>query len=144
MRNWSDRFRDGGGAGTDFRSGFNVELSFRLEDQDSLTRRRRTLLVCEALKAIQHRDERLITWKLHSEPEDDWVLISAVVVARQPGEVAQLSEEWMRSAIAAANLAAEPAAVRVPKQREGWSSIKSDDAGPKLPDITAQVWAGAY
>lgn len=136
MRDWSDRFRDGGGNDTVHRTAFNVQLSFRLEPEDTKNRRRRVLLVGEALKAIAHRDERMRSWEFLSDPADEWVVIAAIVVARQPGEVAELSEEWMRSAIAAANLAAEPALIRVPSQRTRWAALST-------PQITAQVLAGS-
>lgn len=136
MRSWTDRFRDGGGTGAGEVAGYFVELSFRISDGDSIDqRRRRLLLVTEALKDIASREDRLRAWELVPGSDPKWVLIRAVVEAAQPGHVAELSEAWMRSAIAAANLAASPEAAVVPSQRSaGWAAMA-------MPSITAQVLA---
>lgn len=136
MRNWTDRFRDGGGSGTGQLVGYSVDLSFRISDvDDQIVRRRRVALVTEALREIERRDDRLRRWAIGPSSDPTWIHIQAVVEAAQPGQVAELSEEWMRSAISAANLATDPADGTIPVQREvGWG-IRA------LPSVTAQVLA---
>ena len=107
---------------------FNLELSFRLAPEPELTHRRRLLLVTEALKSIADRDDRLARWTVMPLQADGWVHVRAVVKASQPGEAAALSEQWMASAIAAANLADDPAAALLPDQR----SASSLSAPPSL------------
>ncbi len=116
------------------RTAFNVELSFHLNDDDAVSRRRRLELVRQALKQIGMRDDRLASWQISQVAASGWVYISAVVIADAPGEVASLSENWMRSAVAAANLGcANPAAQSLPQQR-------SESAfGMAMDSVTAQV-----
>lgn len=137
MRNWTDRFRDGGGSGTGQVVGYSVDLSFRINDvDDQLVRRRRVALVTEALREIERRDDRLRSWMIGPSADPTWIHIQAVVEAIQPGHVAELSEQWMRSAISAANLATDsPSNQSIPVQREvGWG-VRA------LPSVTAQVHA---
>lgn len=136
MRSWTDRFRDGGGTGAGELAAFCVELSFRIEDGTfARQRERRLALVIEALKEIARTDERLQTWEIHRSSDPNWIRIQAVVAATQPGEVAALSEAWMRSAIAASNLAVATDSAAVPSPREaGWGERS-------LSTITAQVMA---
>lgn len=96
---------------------YNLELSFRLDEEDTVMRRRRLTLVSEALRAIQDRDERLLSWFLRPASSPDWVHIRAVVTVDHPGQAADLSEQWMATAISAANLADDADAARLPNQR---------------------------
>lgn len=118
--------------------GYNIELAFRLADEPLVTRRRRLILVNEALKSIADRDERLVSWFVLPLQQDGWIHVRAVVCVAQPGEAAHLSEQWMASAIAAANLAEDPAAARLPDQRAG--SVSAAHLVP-FPTLTAQVSA---
>lgn len=138
-RDWTDRFRDGGGSGIGEPSAYNVDLAFTLEDEPDNQRRRRLVLIAEALKAIADSDGRLLTWKLLEPRGDGWVNIQLIMKTTWPGEAAALSEEWMASAISAANLATESPAARVPAPR--------DYPGQRWPrqsvaSLTAQVHSG--
>jgi|GEM_PF-1544892 hypothetical protein len=96
---------------------FNLELSFQLAPESSVAYGRRQLLVAEALKSIADRDPRLATWRVSPVLADGWVHTQAVIRADAPSDAIALSQKWMASAIAAANLAEDPAAARVPDQR---------------------------
>ncbi len=125
---------------------FNVELSFRLDDDDAATRRRRLTLIGQALKDIAWRDDRMVSWEVASVATPGWVHIMAIVTASAPGEVAALSERWMRTAIAAANLATDDPCVQLPQQRRIPTQAPIADAlemsrGSSLDSVTAQVSA---
>ncbi|MFA7266682.1 MAG: hypothetical protein WC054_10255 [Candidatus Nanopelagicales bacterium] len=111
--------------------GFNLELAFQLAHEPTITQRRRLALVTEAFRSIADRDRRLASCVILPLQEDGWVHICAVICARQPGEAAELSELWMAEAIAAANLADDPVAARVPDQR-GHTSVSADSWLPAL------------
>ena len=64
----------------------------------------------------------------------------ADLLATWPGEAAALSEEWMASAIAAANLASDSPAARVPAPR---GESPSPWIGESMRSVTAQVYPGA-
>lgn len=98
-------------------TGFNLELAFQLTAEPTITQRRRLTLVTEAFKSIADRDRRLASYVVLPLQPDGWVHVRAVVCASQPGEAAELSEGWMSLAIAAANLADEADAARIPDQR---------------------------
>lgn len=117
---------------------FNLDLSFRLEPETTVTYRRRLVLVAEALKSIADRDARLASWFVLPVQSDGWVHVRAVIRAHQPGEAAELSERWMTSAISAANLAEDPAAARLPDQRADSSLATPFDS---IATIASQVSA---
>lgn len=121
----------GNSAGNPQRIGFNLELSFQLAAEPLRTQRRRVVLITEALKAIADRDSRLVSWFILPIQSDGWVHIRTVICAEQPGEAASLSEVWMASAIAAANLADDPAAARLPAPRTH-TSVTTDPTLPLL------------
>ena len=135
-RNWTDRFRDGTGSGIGEPAAYNVELSFTLEDEPDNARRRRLVLISEALKAITNSDGRLVAWKLLEPGDDGWVHIQLVMTTTWPGEAAALSEEWMAAAIAAANLAADSPAATVPAPRDRATAGRPRKS---LATLTAQV-----
>ncbi|NQU37930.1 MAG: hypothetical protein HQ526_10100 [Actinobacteria bacterium] len=117
---------------TDLPTAYNVELSFRL-DEDALTSRTRRLdLVRREITQIQTRDDRLMSWQLTHAGTSGWVYVTAVVVASAPGEVAGLTEDWMRRAIAAANTGCTTSA-RLPRQR--------NESFTCFDTVTAQVSA---
>jgi len=132
MSSWHERIAPGTGITT----AYNVDLSFHLDDEDSTSRKRRLALVQQALKQISTRDDRLASWHLTHAATSDWVHISAIVLAWAPGEVAHLSESWMRSAIAAANLGCENPAAKLPRQRDSRT-----DRATAFDSVTAQVSA---
>lgn len=140
MMNWNDRNSNGRGseqyAGPGPLIGYSVELSFRLEDGlDPAIRRRRVALVREAMKEVERTDQRLLMWEVLPPVDPTWIHIQARVEASQPGEVAALSEAWMRSAIAASNLAARTAWAQLPSPRDShWGDRAAQS-------ITAQVLA---
>ena len=109
---------------------FNLELTFKLSPESALIHGRRQLLVAEALKSIADRDPRLSTWRVSPVQSDGWVDTLAVIRAEQPSEAVALSRKWMASAIAAANLAQDPAAARLPDQR-------SESTGPGGIEVLA-------
>ena len=113
------------------RIGFNLELSFQLAAEPHVTQRRRLVLITEAFKAIADRDDRLVSWFILPLQPDGWVQIRTVIGADQPGEAAALSETWMDSAIAAANLADDPAAARLPSPRTR-TSVSTEPTLPLL------------
>jgi hypothetical protein len=139
-REWTDRFRDGGGSGIGRPTGYNVDLAFTLEDEPDTQRRRRLVLIAEALKAIANADARLLTWNFVEPAADRWVHLRLVLTTTWPGEAAALSEEWMASAIAAANLASDSPAARVPAPR---GESPSPWIGESMRSVTAQVYPGA-
>lgn len=132
MSSWHDRIAPSPGVTT----AYNVDLSFHLDDEDSTSRSRRLVLVRQALKQISMRDERLASCQLIQATASDWVHISAVVIAGAPGEVAHLSENWMRSAITAANLGCDNPAADLPQQRDRRSKQEA-----AFESVTAQVSA---
>lgn len=113
--------------------GFNLELGFQLAPEPAASQRKRMGLVFEAFEEIAARDERLKSWFLLPLHSDGWVYIRATICTDQPGEAVALSEDWMQSAIAAANAADERAATAVPHQRDQPAlhpSVLSDSPTP--------------
>jgi hypothetical protein len=98
------------------------------------------VLIAEALKAIANADARLLTWDFVEPADDRWVHLRLVLTTTWPGEAAALSEEWMASAIAAANLASDSPAARVPAPR---GESPSPWIGESMRSVTAQVYPGA-
>ena len=78
---------DGGGSGIGRPTGYNVDLAFTLEDEPDTQRRRRLVLIAEALKAIANADARLLTWNFVEPAADRWVHLRLVLTTTWPGKL---------------------------------------------------------